>query len=444
MEPIFQSIRETTMLKTATIASIRHLLSKVPAINTKDLAGELSDHNEYKLLKDTAEETVVSFRLGSNTVRLMHAKDLDKDTKDSYNKSNRAKHAKSKIDEILDEPSMPVEVQKLLMASMMRERATKLVKAEARPCQYGKGFFETLRSDAREHYWLGMDRSQRESYRVEASRQPDPDTEEYLTIIKANWKPAWQNGRYDTDYFRRYLADQVSAKQIWELVEEDIFIVTDKHRRVVFASIERLAQLLFGRDISGLLERALDNWSFFTPLPLPESTRHVVDRYIRKLHPVLNPETASVEKLPMAKMAIAHYGCWSQKGDRNARRVQQTLDSTFMRCAAQSNSRSLFKKLCSSVFAKASEMIRFLVETLDPEYYRECLDIVSQLPEDERVKFTDQDFVSLFALGVNPYTQRHRDSNDVSGGLAGLITLGSYEGESMKLAATLINWLTGW
>ncbi|KAI0006851.1 hypothetical protein F4779DRAFT_546271 [Xylariaceae sp. FL0662B] len=252
MEPLFDSIRESKTLNTTSVVSIRGLLSKVPTTDIKDLAGEFSDDSEYKMLKETAQETVVSFRLGSNTVRLMHAKDLDKDTKTSYDESSRAKSAKSKIDEVLDEPPMSVELQQLLIASMMRERIGKLAKTENRPGQYDEGFFEILRSDAREHYWLGMDKSQRKSYRAEASRQPDPDVKECLTVVKGNWKPGWKNGRYDPDYFRRYLADQTSAKEVWELVEEDIFIVTDRQRRVVFASIERLAQLLFGRDITGL------------------------------------------------------------------------------------------------------------------------------------------------------------------------------------------------
>jgi hypothetical protein len=29
----------------------------------------------------------------------------------------------------------------------------------------------------------------------------------------------------------------------------------------------------------------------------------------------LDPSKATVETLPNAKMAVAHYGCWSHKGD---------------------------------------------------------------------------------------------------------------------------------
>jgi hypothetical protein len=34
-----------------------------------------------------------------------------------------------------------------------------------------------------------------------------------------------------------------------------------------------------------------------------------VDRYIRRIHPELDAQKATVEQLPRAKMAVAHLGC---------------------------------------------------------------------------------------------------------------------------------------
>jgi hypothetical protein len=63
-------------------------------------------------------------------------------------------------------------------------------------------------------------------------------------------------------------------------------------------------------------------------------------------------------------------------------------------------------------------------------YYRECTEVFENIPEHARlpVDTEGEDWLSLFALGINGYTQRHRDVRDIHGGLAGLLSLGSYKG----------------
>ncbi|RYP80092.1 hypothetical protein DL770_006375 [Monosporascus sp. CRB-9-2] len=185
-----------------------------------------------------------------------------------------------------------------------------------------------------------------------------------------------------------------------------------------------------------LLARALDMWSYFTPLPFPETRRHVVDKYIMRVHPELDMERATVEQLPNTKMAVAHYGCWSRGGDPHGRRVFRTSDAVFSRSQELDNCRWLFPQFCEGVLGKATEAIRFLVQPLDPEYYSECVEILKQLPSDQKIKTDDEDFLSLFAVGVNGYTQRHRDVKDIEGGLAGLLTLGRYIGPRFFIIGT--------
>lgn len=69
-----------------------------------------------------------------------------------------------------------------------------------------------------------------------------------------------------------------------------------------------------------------------------------------------------------------------------------------------------------------------LIKPLDPDYYETCQAICQNLNDDDRIKTTDDEIMSLFVLGINAYTQRHRDTADVRGGLAGLFTLGQYTG----------------
>lgn len=74
-------------------------------------------------------------------------------------------------------------------------------------------------------------------------------------------------------------------------------------------------------------------------------------------------------------------------------------------------------------------MIRFLVKPLDPAYYAQCVEVLSTLEEGQKVSTDPEEFLSLFALGVNAHTQRHKDRNDTTGGLAGLCTMGWYTGK---------------
>jgi hypothetical protein len=69
-----------------------------------------------------------------------------------------------------------------------------------------------------------------------------------------------------------------------------------------------------------------------------------------------------------------------------------------------------------------------MFKPLDPDHFQECRDVFDNLPENQRVSTCDNNFLSLYALGINAYTQRHRDTNDIAGGLAGLFTLGKYTG----------------
>ena len=77
-------------------------------------------------------------------------------------------------------------------------------------------------------------------------------------------------------------------------------------------------------------------------------------------------------------------------------------------------------------------MMRFLIKPLDEEYYTECVKIFEQLPQSAQLRTDSEgDWISLFALGINGYTQRYSDVGDIQGGLAGLFTLGRYKGEAV-------------
>lgn len=199
---------------------------------------------------------------------------------------------------------MPVAVQKYIMARILakgqdgfRAATENETMTMSKTGEHTKtGTMATLRSLAREQYWLDMSKSERAEAREAANSQDaNSDLEPSVAVVEANWNAKWNNGRGDPDYFRNYLVDQTAATKLWPLVDEDIFIVTDKNRRVVFANIENLSQILFGDEVTQLMDRAIDLWSFYHPLPQPETSRHVVDRYVRRKHPELDPSKCTVE-----------------------------------------------------------------------------------------------------------------------------------------------------
>jgi hypothetical protein len=285
------------------------------------------------------------------TVRLVQCLDLDVDDKKTYNTTARAKRFAKLAEEHVGETEMPVAVQKYLMARMIATRPGEFHAATqgetikmAKTGQHIKtGAMTTLRSLAREHDWLDMSKAERAEAREIANKQDgNSELEPSLTAVEANWNAKWNNGHWDPDYFRNYLVDQTAAADVWTLVEEDIFIVTDKRRRVVFANVEKLSQILFGDEFPQLIDRAIDLWSFYHPLPRPETSRHVVDRYVRRMHPELEPSKSNVETLQNAKMAVAHYGYWSVKGDPHGKFILPTQDTRGNRTHDSDLGRSYF------------------------------------------------------------------------------------------------------
>ncbi|KAI0125784.1 hypothetical protein BJ170DRAFT_447566 [Xylariales sp. AK1849] len=392
----------------------------------------MDNNSQYSVVKDTVEETVVDFDLGSLSVRLMNAKDIDLRLRSPYNHTARAKASLGNGIRAFGEPEMSVRCQQYVMARLVSYGQAKSNERETYDSpndeiDITKNALRKLRADAQEHFWLHMMPHERDLARIAATCY-DAGLQTAVDAIKSAWDPKWNNSHWDVDFFYQYKQDRESAEKVWELGDKDVFIVTDRSNRVVFANLEKATQLMYGQGTADTLVRALDLWSYFTALPAPESCRHVVDQYIRRLHPELDPRKVPVVQLPHAKMAVAHYECWSRKGDPNGTIILRTRDASFNRSEDQDWSRMRFPKFAKAVFGKATSIARLLVRNLDPAIYSEGVDIFKNLPEGEKVETDQEDFASLFSLLVNGYTQRHRDISDIRGGLAALITLGSYTG----------------
>lgn len=454
--------------------AIRQLLEMVPTTDVVAVAKALAEDGDYKILADNDTEIVVTFRIGSKAVRLMQAKDVDVDDPKSYGTTQRAASSAAEAKQYTPDPPMTVELQQYLMALAIvekdewkglnkRKEAISLKQEELQSADLGEEsrkekstqlrkdtnkynnhcvkFFLNLRDAIREDYWLLKTPVQREQVR-NASQSADLAEDQgfcsNLDTIKENWRPHWNSPRLARDFFHHYLIDQTAAEHAWTLVEEDVFVITDKKRQVVFANLDKAGELLFGKEAMEVLIRCLDMWKFFSPLPAPESCRHVVDNFIRRQHPELDPSAVTIEHLANAVMAVAHYGCWSHKLDPHGKKIMRTMDAKFGRTPLAEYPNAVFPDFAKAALGMASKITRFLTKPLDPEYYEDCVKIFQNLPELARLSTDEEDFISLFAFGVNGYTQRHRDVKDISGGLAGLFSTGDYQGKKLTKTSCIL------
>ncbi|RYP42604.1 hypothetical protein DL767_000128 [Monosporascus sp. MG133] len=426
LPPLFEQLKARKVQESTEVQQLKTLLESVATGSVLDTAKRFADHGEYSLIEGSSEEATVRFSMGSWNIRIMQCHDLDKDDPATYKNSKRAKSSEERLSVLFPEPPMPTRLQRYLMAQEMESADSSLPYDEKPRDRY----LRQLRASAQERYWTQLSRWEREAVNRD-SLAPRKSLAPYMEALEANWPQSWDNGRFDRDYFRQFVRDNAAAEKLWPLVDEDVVLVIDCKRRMIFASVEGLAQTLLGQDVADLTARILDLWSFFVPLPMPESKRHVVDDYIRKIHPELDMSRAKVEDLPKAKMAVAHYGCWASAGDRNGRRIRRTRDTKLGRLIRSDDGDDvldLIPDFYEAAFGTAAKIIRFLLEALDPDHYRECREVFDNLPANRRMGLGDEveNFLSLFALGINPRTQRHRDTNDIAGGVAGLVTLGDY------------------
>lgn len=138
-------------------------------------------------------------------------------------------------------------------------------------------------------------------------------------------------------------------------------------------------------------------------------------------------------------MAVAHYGCWTSRSDPRGKYVIRTKDARFARdLDGAEELAAAFYPFTKEVLGTASRLFQWMIKPLDPDFYAEGQEIWRNLPCDARISTStdrdpDVDFLSLFVFGVNGYTQRHSDTKDISGGLAGLFSFGDYKGMDRPL-----------
>lgn len=344
MVSLCEKVQQYEIKETDDVKAIRQLLEMVLTTDVLVVAKALAEDGDYNVVADNDNEIVAAFRIGSKAVHLMQAKDVDVDDPESYGATKRAASSAAEAKQYTPDLHMTAELQQYLMGLAIvdkdewkelkkRQESVRLKREEVQSAgldeeskkkrriqlrkdtnkynNYCAKFFLNLRDAIREDYWVLKTPVQREQIRKAsqaAGLAEDQDFSSNLNAVKEHWRPRWNSWRLAKDFFHHYLIDQTAAKHAWTLIEEDVFVVTDKKREVVFANLEKGGDLLFGKEAMEVLIRYLDMWKFFSPLPTPESCRHVVDNFIRRQHLELDPSAVTIDHHANAVMAVAHYG----------------------------------------------------------------------------------------------------------------------------------------
>ncbi|KAK8031926.1 hypothetical protein PG990_001660 [Apiospora arundinis] len=241
-----------------------------------------------------------------------------------------------------------------------------------------------MRAESQKTFWLGTSREERDAFR-------DEGQEDNLQ------------------------SDPVLEPLVAQIEQED----KGSHKLLYF---------LFQKSSAAKVEDAVRKWAALPPLPLPETSRHMVDEMIRLEKPHQDLEKATtLKEVEERVQCVVHYGTWAMKGHVNPDHIFKTIDTRL----ARSLPRRILYDIPSQVLPMfteeavglASEAVRFLFSTMAPDEYTKCLDVYKALPENNRVPLSKPTFSTLFVLGINSYTQRHSDNTDVKFGFASLVGL---------------------
>ena len=412
------------------IAAIREFLTNVSN-------SEMEIRKNRNVVSDTPGELVVDGTVEGFAVRIMMLRDVSYKDKGSYSKTARAKRVDklSYVKMTAIEPPMGRAVENLLMAQRIHHgKAPKMpmhrqTKSRPEPSENRKSWYRAMRHDACRAFWVKTTREQRDAMRAEA-QDPPSEINALLHQIKQEDKS------HTTDPFWEHQRDETAAADtsIYELVDKDIMLILDSSFEPVLCRFGNLFDLLYGEYEVAKVEEAVRKWTSLPPLPLPDTSRHMVNDYIRDTkHPEMDLEkTKTLDELEQRQQCVVHYGTWAMKGRHNPDMVWRTPDTKLVRGhpskVVENYVELLMSTFTRSVLGLGSEPVRFLLSTLAPAEYRICCDVFDALPKEQKMHMAGPTFATVAVLGVNSYTQRHTDRTDVDFGFAGLMALGKYQG----------------
>ncbi|RYP93432.1 hypothetical protein DL770_000475 [Monosporascus sp. CRB-9-2] len=380
-----------------TVESLRVLLEAIREFHIRE-DGLKSRCYDYTVVADDDTEKVADFSHDSMTVRVAQFKDVAFQDEKTYYKAERAVNielkAATKMDAI--EPPMGRQVENYLMALVISEGNAPAIPGyrvtTKRPegGENKKRWYKTMRTEATRSFWLGTDRESQDMIR-EAAQCLSSEIQAVIDEI-SNEDPSLSQ-----DHFYQHHKDWAAAADptIYASIGKDIFVVLDRNGSVILCSVSHIFQRTFGATT---MADAIKKWSAIPLLPQPNTARHIVDELIRRDHPELDMEKATTpQELEERASCMVNYGTWTNKGHSNPAAVFLTADAL--------------------PGMGPTPRQRFRADHGFAETYAD----VGSVPN----------WMTLFTLGINTFTERHCDKTDVKHGFAALLPLGNYTGGNL-------------
>ncbi|KAK8036700.1 hypothetical protein PG993_008683 [Apiospora rasikravindrae] len=384
------------------------------------------------IVRKTEEGVVVDHHVQGFSVRVMQMHDVSVFDAKSYCNTRRSRRLESLSDQCMAEAPIGRDVENMLMAKRMDRGEAPKMPIRRNGTENRKPWYKAMRSQSYNTFWVGTSREERDALREEAQNR---NARRYTALESLIAQIEKEDRSVSKDYFYHYQRDRNAAANdtIYEKPNHDIVIVLDKDSEVVLTKFSKLLGFLFQEKSIAKLEDAVRKWAALPPLPLPDTGRHMVDEMIRLEIPHMDLEKATtLEEVEKRVQCVVHYGTWAMLGNHNPDRLHKTLDSKLTRGmprrVLEDVPYHVFPTFTTKAVGLASEAVRFLFSTMAPDEYAKCLDVYKALPDDLKTPLSEPTFSTLFVLGINSYTQRHRDTTDVKFGFASLVGLGSYTG----------------
>ena len=390
-------------------------------------------------MTDIETEKVVDLTHDDLTVRVVTMKDVSINDSKSYYNTERARLTELQTNAAMAqvEPEMGRSVENFMMAEAINsDKAPKmpvyLVTPKRPTGGTNKGkWYKQMRINTNKSFWLDHDREGRDLLR-ELAKSPTPNTQATIEVIVK------EDRSHSSDSFYQHHRDAAAAAvddpPIYERIDKDIYVVLDRESNVVLCSVSQLFQRFFGAPLFDKVAGAAKQWAGFPLLPQPHTQRHMVDELMRRQHPELDMELATTPlELQERAMCIVHYGTWAEQGHTNPKHVYLTPDTQLLMGWTERRMRvnqpeKAFRDFKVGVLGLSAEISRFLIRHLAPKEYQDCLETFQGLPKSKRMAVSRPNWATLFVLGINSFTQRHRDENDIRNGLSSLVPMGNYTG----------------
>ncbi|KAH9886813.1 hypothetical protein F4778DRAFT_757805 [Xylariomycetidae sp. FL2044] len=304
---------------------------------------------------NTPDEISIDHTVLDLTVRVTQLKDISYKDRSSYHQARRAKEVERRSCEKMTsiEPPMGRDVENLIMARRMNNGEAPPMPSHLDGTDNKKEWYEQMRVDSVRSFWIEHTLEERAALRAEAQRQPPAELQPLIDQIRLGDKSG------SRDLFWEHQRDESAAAEpgIYKLVDRDIVIILDQDSELILCKFKSLFGHLYSQQSIDKVDQAVREWSSLLPLLIPDTTRHMVDEWIRKeKHPEMDLEKATtLQEIEQRHQCVVHYGTWAMRGHTQPNLIYKTPDALLTRGA----SRKVEANVPSLIFPAFIERVRF-------------------------------------------------------------------------------------